>query len=443
MAANPRLTGIGENGDWRDMALFLIGALCQVHFNVGGQIYPSELALIGLLPFLLSDRGHLLRARVVRTCMALTGLWLGGQVATDIIRGTDFYDYARGWMNIAIYLGVTCSLYLLLHGSRRRFILFALGLALGQFLIPWIAPSGFTEDYPWKFGIGLGVALFAVLAGLWHPVRRFPALAVLPLLAVAAYSLTTGFRSLFGCALISAIFMMAQQLLPRRPSGARRTHLFLPVAGFGAACMLLGLGSLEIYEYAAEKGYMDERSTATFEKQSQGDFGVLLGGRNAIFSSGPAIADSPIVGHGSKAKNPYYATRVMDMANYGYEPALPQNWQTGVIPTHSALLGAWVEAGILGVFFWIWFSLLIIAVLAILCRAREPLSLLIFYMGILQLWHNFTSPFGGDHRLKAAFTLCLFMVVWQVLRRGAMQCSAATDRPSRHTLDMRIQGSER
>ncbi len=443
MFVNPRLTGIGEGGDWRDVALFLIGALSQVNFNMVGQIHPSELALIGLLPFLLFHRGHLLRARVVRICMALVGLWLGGQVATDIIRGTDLYDYARGWMNIAMYLGITCSLYLLLHGSRRRFILFALGLALGQFLTPWTAPNDFTEDYPWKFGIGNGVALFAVLAGLWRPASRFPALAVSPLLAVAAYSLTVGFRSLFGTALLGAIFTMMQQLLPRRPSGARVTSLFRPVAGFWAAFLLLGLGSLEIYEYAAGKGLMDERSLMTFERQSQGDLGVLLGGRNAIFSAGPAIANSPIVGYGSKAKNPDYVARITDMAKYGYEPVLERGWETGLIPTHSALLGAWVEAGILGIFFWIWFSLLISATIAILSRAREPLSLLIFYMGITQLWHIFYSPFGGNHRLTAAFALCLFMIVWQVLCGGAMQRPAPTDKPSRHTLDMRIQGSEK
>ena len=442
MPANPRLTSIGEGGDWRGMALFLIGALCWAHFEAFGQIYLSELLLAALLPFLLFLRGHVLRDPLVRTCMVLVGLWLGAQAATDIIRETDFQDYVRGWANIAMFLVAVLSLYLLLHGSRRRFILFTLGLALGEFLNPWLAPTEFSEDYPWKFGISQGVALFAVLAGLWRPVSRFPALAATPLLAVAAYSLTVGFRSMFACALLGAVCAMAQHLLFRRPGGARATPLLRPVIGFLAASLFLGWGSLAIYQYAASYGYLDERSVAVFERQSEGELGLLPGGRSALFATVPAIADSPIVGHGSKAKNPDYANRIMDATYYGYQPTLPLSWHTGLIPTHSALLGAWVEAGVLGVFFWVWFSLLIVAALAILCRAREPLSLLIFYMGFSQLWNNAFSTFAGNSRLTTAFVLCLFMVVWQVLRRGARQRPAPADRLSRCTLEMGIQGSE-
>ena len=405
--------------------------MCWARFEAIGQVYLSELALAGLLPFLLFLRGGLLRNRAMLVGLALAATWLAAQVASDVVRETDFRDYARGWANIALFVVDICSLYLLLHGSRRRFVLFALGLALGKILSPWLMPVQFADEYPWKFGIGSGVTLLAALAASWRPIDRVPVLAVAPLLAVSAYSLVVGFRSMFACGLLACAYAVAQRLLPGQPAGARTAPAFLRVAGFLAGSLLVGLSTLEIYRLAANAGFLDERSTLTFERQSQGEFGLLPGGRSAIFAAVPAILDSPVIGHGSKAKNPDYASRILDARRFGYEPTPMPTWHTGLIPTHSMLLGTWVEAGVLGSFFWFWFSLLIVATLANLCRSREPLSVLIFYLGVTQLWHILFSPFGGDARLTTAFTLCLFIVVRQVLRRGAAGSPApAEHRPS-------------
>ncbi|MCY3793950.1 MAG: hypothetical protein OXG51_06185, partial [Gammaproteobacteria bacterium] len=418
------------------------GAFCWAHFEAIGQVYLSELALAGLLPFLLLLRGRLLRSRTVFLTLALIGLWLGGQIATDIVRETPFYDYARGWANIALFLVVVCSPYLLLHGSRRRFVLFALGLALGQILTPWLAPSPYAEEYPWKFGISQGAALLAVLAPLWRPIRRFPVFALAPLLAISAYSLVTGFRSLFACGLIAALYVVAQRSLPHRPSDSKPKPSFPAIMGLFALSLLAGLATLQIYHYSAREGWMDERSLRVFERQSQGGLGILPGGRTAMFASVPAILDSPIIGHGSKAKNPKLATRALDARRWGYEAIPSSSSYTHLIPSHSMLFGAWVEAGVLGIFFWIWFLLLIAMVLAGLFRHREPLSLLIFYLGASYLWHIPFSPFGGGVRLTTAFTLCLFIVAWQVLRHAAKQRTAPTGAQDHHALDLRIQGSE-
>ena len=404
---------------------FLIGILCFLRFQVVGEVYVSEILLAGLLPFLLITRNHLLRNPTALAFLGLIGLWLSAQILTDIVRETDFLDYSRGWANIAAFMVNACALYLLLQGSRRRFVLFALGLALGKLLSFWLAPTLFADTYPWKFGIGNGVALLAVLAGLWRPIRWNPILATAPLLAVGAYSLVVGFRSMFACALLASLALFAQGLLCLSPRGSRVKPAFL-VTGWLACSLLAGLGVLELYKLAASEGYMDEVSTATFALQNQGDLGVLIGGRIAVFSSIPAILDSPILGHGSKAKDPYYAGLILEGRNYGYEigMGLHHSYQyESRIPTHSMLLGTWVQAGIGGVFFWICFALLIVATLANLGAAREPLSLLIFYLGFAQLWHIPFSPFAGEHRLMTAFTLCLFVAARQVLRNSGSAIS--------------------
>jgi len=87
--------------------------------------------------------------------------------------------------------------------------------------------------------------------------------------------------------------------------------------------------------------------------QAHGEYGLIVGGRSEILVSAQAIMDSPILGHGSWAKNEEYAA----MLNYlresmGY--VAQGKHESGLIPTHSHIFGAWVEAGILGAVFWLW-----------------------------------------------------------------------------------------
>ena len=423
------------------MLAFLVGASHWARFDVIGQIYLSELALAGLLPFLLMSRGRELWSRTCRTFLGLAGLWLVGQVATDIIRETDFRDYARGWANIAFFVVNFCALYLLLHGSRRRFVLFALGLAIGGFLSYWLTPGLYAAEYPWKFGLGNGTALLAILVALWRPLGRVPILALAPLLAVSAYSLLMGFRSMFAFGLLTSLYVLAQRWLARRPSAAPSTLASRSTATFLVGALLAGLATLEAYDYAAREGYLDERSLGIYERQSQGELGILPGGRLALFAAIPAIFDSPIVGHGSKAKNPEYVSRILDARLYGYEASLMPSWDTGLIPSHSMLFGAWVEAGLLGAFFWAWVALLTFGALAHLLRAQEPLSPLIAYAGISQLWHILFSPFGGDMRLTTAFAVVLVIVTWKVHRAGTSRRPVPTGTQDGAPPRSRVRGS--
>ncbi len=415
---------VREGQSLRNLISFLVGILCFVRFQVIGEVYVSEVLLAGLLPFLLTTRGHLLRNPTVLAFVGLIGLWLFAQVLTDVVRETDFFDYARGWANIVVFLVNACALYLLLYGSRRRFVLFAFGLALGKLLSYWLTPSIFAEAHPWKFGSAQGIVLLAILVPLWRPIKWSPMLATAPLLAVGIYSLIVGFRSMFACALIASLSLLAQRFFCRSPRPLRVNPPFLAI-GLLAGTLLAALGTLELFELSVSKGYVDEQTAQTFEFQSQGQFGILAGGRSGLFAAIPAILDSPILGHGSKAKSAYYAARIMDARDYGYMVHMSVPLHGDLIPSHSMLFGTWVEAGIGGIFFWIWFALLIVAVLANLCVAREPLSLLIFYLGFTQLWHIPFSHFGGDQRLTTAFVLCLLVVVRQVLRNSRSALSGA------------------
>src|SRR5437660_8719552 len=99
-----------------------------------------------------------------------------------------------------------------------------------------------------------------------------------------------------------------------------------------------------------------------------------------------AIRDSPIIGHGSWAKNPKYVAALQDeLHKAGYQgstvPISPD-----LIPTHSHLFGAWVEAGILGAVFWFWALGLVASVLPRLHRLGDARVALVAFLAISFLW---------------------------------------------------------
>ena len=411
----PGLRHAGGSGKRLALVAFVTPTLVWMEFSAVGRIFVPELVLIGLLPFLLMTRGRMLADPLPRTFLVLAALWLASQVLTDLVRETDFRDYSRGWAKIAFTAANFCSLYMLLHGSRRRIVLFALGLAVGGFLSFLLNPSAFAEDHPWKFGIGPPAALLAALASLWPPIRRVPFLPALPLLAVGAYSMAVGFRSLAGIALLASIYLLVQQIAGRRhrrpvaPSPGRALLFF-------AAGVALTAVVLKVYEQAAARGYVSERARWTYERQDSGSFGILLGGRSEIYASARAVVDSPFIGHGSWARDAGYAARVLELRLLGYDLHSSTRLDSDLIPTHSHLMGGWVEAGILGAVFWLWVLLLVFRVLSNLYLIREPLGPLIAFIGIMMLWDVVFSPFGAERRLTLPFDVVLMMFAWDVLR---------------------------
>lgn len=414
-ARTVQTAGSGSDG-WLAFVAFVTPTLLLLDLVVVGRIFAPEIVLLGLLPFLLLARGRMLADPLPRTFLALLALWLAGQVVTDLVRETEFRDYARGWSRIVFTALNFCALYLLLYGSRRRLVLFVLGLAAGGFLSYAIVPSEFARVWPWKFGIGTSTALLAALVAMWRPIVSIPLLPALPLVLTGAYSAVVGARALAGVALVAAFYILVQQVLGQRGRASARPSA-RRVLVFCAAGAVLATLLLQSYEVAVEAGLTREHAARVTERQREGAFGLLVGGRSEIFASTRAVMDSPILGHGSWAKNPDYAARILDARIYGYDVHYTSRL-SDLIPTHSHVMGAWVEAGLLGAFVWLWAIFLILRVLANLYPTREPLGPLVAFIGLLMLWDILFSPLGAERRLTMPFNLVLMMSTWDALRAG-------------------------
>lgn len=422
-AASRRHLGSKELG--ARILTFMIPVMIAVELPGLGTIYLAELCLIGLLPVLVIMRGRMLRSKLLTFILALGVLYFGSQVATDLIRETDFRDYARGWSRILFLLFSFVSTYLLIGNDRGRLLSYACGLVAGALLYLII-------NYPistigWKFGFAGPTTTIALVSFALVPVLRSPSSLIGPaiMIALGAFSAFMSYRSWGGILMLSAIFLAIPAILRLaglRPKPLSYGHMLV------TAMILLatGFGALKIYGMAAENGMLGEKSRQKYEAQSAlGDLGVLLGGRSESLVTVQAIQDSPLIGHGSWAKDRYYAElRQLMLYRLGFVNRFIEP-ETDLIPTHSHLLGSWVEAGILGALFWAGILGLIIGALRCLYASDDPLRPYLVFLMFLFIWDILFSPFGAQRRLTNGFMLVTVLFTLNVCSMNWRQ------RPSR------------
>lgn len=382
-----------------------------VMFELVGQLYLIDLLAAPMLLLLLGLPDSAARLRRIRPILILLGLWLAGQVATDLINGSAPADYLRGWAKIVFFGMQLVTLWLWLPRRRLYFVAFAIGLGMAAYF-------GVPEDYAgyeWKFGydralvyVGSGLLILASTA---LPRLRYlgPAL----FLAMSLFLLLQAARSAFGILFVAAVIVALALLFGRAPALRQRLS-----GGVFALMLLAGTavatGAMTIYGQAVEEGELGRDALVKYRDQTSGEVPLLLGGRTESLVSMQAIADSPILGHGSWARDPYYvglhhAIKVQ-LGLPVFDSARGKNT---LIPSHSHLFGAWVEGGLGGGLFWLWVLTLPLAALFHLFKRNEPLAPLIAYCAVALTWSVLFSPFGSTERVFVAFQLSLLLWTMQ------------------------------
>lgn len=379
---------------------FVVPALSSLEVHMVGRLILSEALMLVMLPWLWRSRQRL---HLPRWLGALWVGWFVSQVVSDILAGTSFEDWARGWASIAFTLSNLAAI-LVLAATPRRARLFALGLAAGVVLGYLLSPSDYALNDPWKwaFAAPIGLTMAAFLSSSSRVSRgRFSAWSFV---AFGALNLYLGFRSLGGISLLTGGYLLLNAS-PQHSRGLLRPLLTQPWMKL-ALLGITALGVLAIYSSAASQGLLRPESQAKYDTQS-GKLGILVGGRSEILVSLDAIADSPLLGHGSWARDYAYVDLLSDrQASLGYQISGDYS-DTGLIPAHSYLTGSWIWAGFLGGLFWIAITGLAVRMLLRLKSPGVRLMPLLVFSTMSLLWNIGFSPFGNKARILAAFGIAL------------------------------------
>jgi len=420
-----------------DTLTLMIGLGACYTIQVGGDIPLCEVILVPSLLMLIaihSDRVRL-RNRPFGTIFGLMSLWLLGQIVTDVYRLTPFHDWSKGDANIAFFMLDFLGLTILLKGNVRRQMIFLLGLALGGILSVEIEPSLY-EGNVFKFGLCAPLMYLNSLVCCYFYKRRQYAVVGLLLFANIALDLFFNTRSVVLTQLIAAALILP--VIPERIGRLRllpplgTTARILALAGIASAAG--GLAALLVTGLGAS-GALGREAQLKNSVETRAGWGILIGGRPEILVSSRAVFDSPILGHGSWAKDPKYSEMLADIqAEFGMPPSDEGLKFKGLIPAHSHLMGAWVFSGILGGVFWIYIfkqTLKSIVRTAILRSPETPMYAILLTGWA---WAILFSPFGGLDRIQEALTLviiCDLLGPDSAVRRTAKKGFATPQYPVR------------
>ena len=399
-----------------DFVVFVIPCLQLIRIRVIGVLNGSDLLM--LVIFLsLALRGKLrVTSRVGKWSLILCSLWLASQCVTDIVRHSALADYARGWSNIGLTFISLAVLWTLLYGRPHRLTLYGWGLVIGGVLYAFINPNEMTAAGApgdlWKFGLAFPLSLGAFLLASRKECRgHWPiTLAVL----MGMINMVLGARAVGGICLAAALYLSVTSLSRRKNPEIFRLKTRTMVA-LAASIIIGGAAVMWAYQYTANAGILGERAKEKYDEESSGEYGVLLGGRTEVLATFPAIYDSPILGHGSWAKEPLYIIlQNQALARLGYKVAWNisnEQLQEGLIPTHSYLFGAWVDGGILGAVFWVWVFAMTARVLTRVHPATAVLLPVVSFLSFFLLWDILFSPYGTPGRISFPYSIVVLMTL--------------------------------
>jgi hypothetical protein len=399
-----------KNNDFVGLLVFLIPCVQFIQIKAIGQLDGSDLLLIVVFVY-LAFRGKIqLTNRYQKWFVVLCCLWLVSQCVTDIVRHSAFLDYVRGWSNIGLTLLIFMALFTLLYGRPSLIVLYGWGYVVGAVLKYLVSPDDISASEPWKFGVGEAATLAVFLLISRKECRGHWPLTLSAAIGIVNFML--GYRSMGGVCLSVTLYLLVTRILRKR--SRQVTSLTRGSIVMIACSILLGTaGVYWAYQYAANSGLLGEVARVKYEEQSSGEYGMLLGGRVEMLGYIPAIIDSPILGHGSWAKDPKYVLEQHQaMALMGYSAAedySENDIEEGYIPTHSCLFGAWVDAGILGALFWAWVFVLTAKALLRVYPGSVVLLPLMSFVAFSLLWDVLFSPFGFLGRIIMPYRVVFLM----------------------------------
>lgn len=392
--------------------LFVAGASVAVDVPIMGRVFgPDVLCSIGLLVLLMGRSGRN-ATREMNLVLVVVAVWLFGAIMTDLIKATAFEDLVRGWSKIFFFTITFVFLYLATEGKLLRITLFLLGLGVGDLLTLAHQQDDFFLAEPWKFGFGPPITLFIMvfistlsfrrLVGLWGQVAVIAALASL--------NLVLNSRSVFGLLLASASIGALAEVLGWFLRGKRLPKPVFAATLVGAFVFCQSVAS--VYGWAASSGILGPEALEKYEVQTQGGMGILLGGRAESLVSTQAIMDSPIIGHGSWARDYSYVSLYIQALEQRGVPIIGDPYSSGLIPSHSFLLGSWVEFGILGAIFWIYVLALCGRALYSLFHIPDWCRPFVTFVLLSLMWDVLFSPFGAQQRFLVPAEMCI--VFWVI-----------------------------
>ena len=414
---------------------FLFGLGATITIRIVGIFAISDLIAIIFLPFLVVKRYMFVDKRF-RIAIVLLLLWMFSTIISDIYNKTAIIDAVKGILTLVPFLACFVFAYWMLHKNYEIMIPFLWGYA-----ISFTLSAGFGLDASYQESLTReGLTSVTQLSHyskilIWISssfingafsityFKKYPRFVVLGMFLFSFLSLLEGTRSgfLFNfiISIILGFIVFETRGMPWKGQ-LWQVHLKKKLPGIIILLIALIFLSKNLYQISVEKGYLGEYETKKYEMQNNSKIG-LLSGRGEFIGAFLAIRDSPLLGHGSYAK---------DTEGYGYRASILSESPPDIIitnqkeigkyyiPTHSHIWQAWVYNGILGGVFWIYILVGILGLFIknyMFCYPKYQAYVLTASIGTL--WPILFSPFQQKTLLATTIVFIIVLMKNYKVRR--------------------------
>ncbi len=399
------------------LVALLYGLGSRLNVRVIGYIPLSEVASLIAVPFVLPRITSPAVWRLSGWLLPLALFWMLNAFVTDLYMQTEIARAARGLARVVIYL-VCIPLFIafLQRDAYAKTVLFTLGQIPSGILSAYVLRSGVHEgremasghaaeigfETHWSFVFGMG-AQVAIL--LIYPRSRVLAYGIG--VGMAGYQLVGGSRSTAGIYLVGVTMCIVRDFFESRGGLRKREKKILKWVAVSIVGTVVAIVGFRVYQEAAGSGSLGEKAYEKYRTQSRSTYGILFGGRPQVLGGWLAAMDSPIVGHGSwPVDHGMYFGQACDILGL----RLPGDYYTQgfvLIPTHSHVLCAWVENGIMGLVFWTYVFFKLARCSMARYRDGDKFALFLVISCVSAMWHILFSPISG--RLEGSFLLALLV----------------------------------
>lgn len=405
--------------------MYGLGAFISI--RIIGILSVSEILAIACSPFLFLTVYN--ENKSFRRISFLFALWLFGSVVSDFFNETEYIVFLKGSFSIVIFYINFIFCFWIINKQLDSLDSFLWGLAFSFLFGTIFGFNVFYQEYIENQNISsivedshfnkllVAILMYFIWAISSTYFRRFPVMVLIIVFIFSIYSLVNGSRSTFLIHFISIFYCIYISLLISKfslPLPEVFKYLNKRKLIFFIVFIVSLIFSRIIYSNLAEQGYMGEDEYLKYNYQKNLKLG-LLSGRSEIFSSFIAIIDSPILGHGSYAKDlkgfnikaAELSGEISNLFIYTFD-------QDSYIRTHSHIFGSWVNNGILSLFLWLFLITISIKFLFkysfFIYKYFFILSISVFSI----LWKVLFSPFS--ERVYLAFMFSFFLIIMQMIK---------------------------
>lgn len=365
------------------LALFLLPARIFVGYGVGvGHIL--ALAMLPLwLPGLLGRRGG--------GWLVFTGvLGAGSAVWLTTVAAVDHsYTVNNLIANTMLLLGVVLTVGVFIW-AQRMLPVWLLGAVYGAGLVFFavMRPSTFDVN-PWKFAIGLPVAVLTLSLAMRSKRRFFE---VITLIALAGASILMDSRAFSGVFAIVLLVMVWQSIPVRKTRAISSLRVLLSLALIGLIVYVLGTSLLL-------EGYLGADAQARSVEQQDRAGSIIVGGRPELAATAALFLHRPLgFGAGTIAtpSDILIAKTGMHVINYDPDNGYVENFMFGTkFELHSLTGDVWAYFGWPGLLFLVVAGVIMVRRVTSDIGHRNVSALFLFAVAISG-WNLFFNPMYTD-----------------------------------------------